>query len=321
MGVPQINESRFASSDGRTYRLRVETFGGGSARTIFSLLTGVSVQSFFGGMKNIATNLAPGNMHYSLPLQMRSCGYRTIAITTGSNGYVPSGHFYQSIGFQDYFDLNDILRRTTGDSSDRAIYGFLSEIMASKNDGSPIFAYVDTVASHAPYSYAVRPEETVPEAELIGDPIISEYVRRLIIGERDLEKFIQQSRESAVRGGRPLVVLDFGDHQPYFTRDLPGHSGHVIEDREHDDPHMLTYFRIQSTGRALAELPADHAIVDVAFLSDWLVHALDLQIEGIYKIRWPLVERCKSRYWQCERNSAAHELHQILKSAGIVSYP
>src|SRR5262245_22348376 len=198
MGVPQIDESRFASSDGRTYHLRVETFGGGSARTIFSLLTGLSVQSFLGGMKNIATDLTPGHLRYSLPLQMRICGYRTIAITTGRNGYVPSGHFYRSIGFQDYFDLNDILRRTSGDSSDRAIYGFLSEIMASKNAGSPIFAYVDTIASHAPYSYAVRPEETVPETDLIADPIISEYIRRMIIGERDLEKFI--SRESGVGG-------------------------------------------------------------------------------------------------------------------------
>src|SRR5262249_31695495 len=236
-----------------------ERFGGGSARTIFSLLTGLSVQSFLGGMKNIAMDLTPGNLRYSLPLQMRICGYRTIAVTTGHSGFAASGHFYQSIGFQDYFDLNDILRRTSGDSSDRAIYGFLSEIMASKNAGSPIFAYVDTIASHAPYSYAVRPEETVPETNLIADPSISEYVRRLIIGERDLEKFI--SRESGVGGGRPLVVLDFGDHQPHFTRDLPGHSGYVNEDRDQDDPHMLTYFRIQSTGQPLAELPADHAIV------------------------------------------------------------
>jgi hypothetical protein len=95
----------------------------------------------------------------------------------------------------------------------------------------------------------------------------------------------------------------------------------VNEDRNQDDPHMLTYFRIQSTGRALAELPTDHAIVDAAFLSDWLLHALDLQIEGIYKIRWSVVERCKSRYWQCEGNSAAHELHQVLRAAGLVSYP
>lgn len=317
MGVPHVDESRFASSDGRTYRLRVETFGGGSARTIFSLLTGLSVQSFFGGMKNVAMDLTPGHLRYSLPLLMRSCGYRTMAFTTGYN----TGHFYRSIGFQDYFDLYDILRRTGGDTSDRAIYGFLSEGIPSENAGSPIFAYVDTIASHAPYSYAVRPKETVPEADLIEDPIISEYVRRLIIGERDLERFIEHSGASGVGGGRPLVVLDFGDHQPHFTRDLPGHSGHVNEDRDQDDPHMLTYFRIRSTGRTLAKLPADHAVVDAAFMSDWLVHALDLPIEGFYKIRWPIVERCKSRYWQCEGNAVAHQLHQILRAAGLVSYP
>jgi phosphoglycerol transferase MdoB-like AlkP superfamily enzyme len=272
-------------------------------------------------MKNIAMDLTTGNLRYSLPLLMRDCGYRTIAITPGSTGYVASRRFYRSIGFQDYFEVNDILRRSGGDLSDRAIYGFLSEVMASKDDGSPIFAFVDTIASHSPYSYALRPKETVPEADPIKDPIISEYVRRLIIGERDLEKFIEHARGSSAGGGRSLVVLDFGDHQPNFTRDLPGHPGYVNEDRDQDDPHMLTYFRIRSTGRALAELPADHVVVDAAFISDWLVRALDLRIEGIYKIRWSIVERCKSRYWQCEQHAAAHELHQLLRAAGLVSYP
>src|SRR5262249_18719462 len=110
MGVPQIDESRFTSSDGRTYRLRVETFGGGSARTIFSLLTGLSAESF-GGLKNIALDLTPGNLHYSLPLLMRDCGYRAMAITTGHKNFVASEDFYRSIGFQDYFDFNDILRQ------------------------------------------------------------------------------------------------------------------------------------------------------------------------------------------------------------------
>jgi hypothetical protein len=144
-----------------------------------------------------------------------------MAITPGSTGYVASGRFYRSIGFQDYFEVNDILRRSGGDLSDRAIYGFLSEVMASKDNGSPIFAFV--AASHSPYSFTLRPKETVPEAGPIKDPIISEYVRRLIIGERDLQKFIEHARGSGAGGGRPLVVLDFGDHQPNFTRDLPGH--------------------------------------------------------------------------------------------------
>src|SRR5262249_24437060 len=122
---------------------------------------------------------------------------RTMAFTTGYN----TGHFYRSIGIQDYFDLYDILRRTGGDTSDRAIYGFLSEGIPSENAGSPVFAYVDTIASHAPYSYAARPKETVPEADLIEDPIISEYVRRLIIDERDLE--IHRALRSVRRRGRP----------------------------------------------------------------------------------------------------------------------
>src|SRR5262249_9328947 len=161
---------------------------------------------------------------------------RTVAVTPGSHNSAAPEQFFRSIGFQDYFNVHDVLHRTGGDLSDKAIYEFLSEVMAN-NKGSPTFAYVDTIVSHAPYRSAAHPKEALPEADSIEAPIIREYVRRLIAGERALNEFIEHSKGFSLGGDRPLVALDFGDHQPYFTRHLPGHSGYVNEDRDQDDPH------------------------------------------------------------------------------------
>jgi hypothetical protein len=141
-----------------------------------------------------------------------------------------------------------------------------------------------------------------------------------VLGERDLDHFGEAFAQSEAGGQRPVVVLDFGDHHPYFTKDLPGHPGFVNEDRNQDDPHLLTYFRIRSWGGYPLQALPDHPIVDVAFVSDWLVHALGFQVGDPFAYRWRLLERCRSRYWQCEGGSAAHELHQALKAAKLISF-
>jgi len=319
MGTPQPAEDKFRSFDGRTYPLRVETYGAGSAHTIFSLISGLSTEAF-GGLKNLAIDMTPGRLRHTLPLLMRACGYRTAAITTGTEGYVAAREFYNAVGFESYTDLYDVTKLSGDDISDRAIYRLVTERLSKEDASVPNFVYVDTTASHAPYTdMKLRPEEHVEEADSVRDPAIAEYIRRLVIGERDLERFAASFRSGA-GGNRPLVILDFGDHQPQFTKDLPGHPGYVNEDRTIDDPHLITYFRIREWGGYRFEALPDHKLIDVAFLSDWLLHALGFHVDGTYAYRWSLVEKCRSRYWQCEDGAVAHELHQLLRAAKFVQF-
>jgi phosphoglycerol transferase MdoB-like AlkP superfamily enzyme len=301
--------------------LRVETHGAGSAHTIFSLLSGISIEAF-GDARMLALDLAASHLRYSLPMQMKACGYRTIAISAGADGYVASREFYKGIGFDEYYDLQDVIASNRSDLSDRAFYKFLNERLNEKDGAMPVFAYLDTTINHAPYSNTVREEETVEEAADIPDPIVAEWVRRIIIGERDLDKLFEAQAERRSKGSRALVVLDFGDHQPYFTKSLPGEPGFVLEDPDRDDPLLITYFRIRSVGYALDvdALPKDHPLVDVAFLSDWLLRALGWKLGGVYDMRWKTAEHCKSRYWQCDDHAAAHRLHQYLRSTGLISF-
>jgi hypothetical protein len=322
LGIPEIGDERFAWDDGKTRHLRVETHGAGSAHTILSLLSGIS-STAFGGNKSLSLDLARKYLHYSFVKQMQSCGYRTVVVSSGSDGYVASKDFYVALGFEEVYELGEVAAASAGDVNDRAIYNFVASKL---NDGAkgqrPTFVYMDTTASHAPYDQPIRKDEYVAEAPSVQNPEIAEYVRRLILGERDLTGFLEQQKKNIDIGGRPLVILDFGDHQPYFTKTLPGFPGYVNEDPDQDDPLLITYFRIKSAGYklAFAALPQDDKIVDVPFLSDWLLRSLGWKVEGTYALRWQMVEKCKSRYWQCQNHAAAQELHRSLRDAGLISF-
>lgn len=311
MRFPNLGPEVFASSNGESYKLRVETHGAGSAYSIYSALTGLSPTSF-GSMMNLAIDLSIDKIKISLPQMLEQCGYRTLAFTTGMPGYVLDRPFYSTIGFDEYHDLLDIVEFIQSDS-DKAVYGYVSKVLSDIDRSKPLFVYIDTTAAHGPYDSMYRPDVDIPEADS-GVAEVDEYIRRLIMGERDLDsffKFITHNR------GRALVA-DFGDHQPSFTKYLPGRSGTADYDQYRDDPLLFTFFRLRSVGFTLPELPT-HPLVDVAFLGDWVVRAADLSIDGIYRQRWSFLEMCSSRYWQCDHGDRAHQLHQTLRAADLIS--
>jgi phosphoglycerol transferase MdoB-like AlkP superfamily enzyme len=319
MNVANIAADRFRSFDGKTHRMRVETHGAGSAYTIFSVLTGISTEAF-GGLKTLSVDFARKQKPFSLPMFTNKCGYQTMAVTTGIDGYVLAQPFYESIGFDSYSDLKSAIAENAGDSSDRAIYKSLLQRFKSADLEKPVFAYVDTTASHYPYIDPLRPEQNVREADAIPDPQIKEYVRRLLIAETDLDEFVAQYKLQMGPNQRPLVILDFGDHQPPFTTSLPGRPGFVNEDKDSDDEHLITWFRIRSWGTTLKPVPIDHPLVDAAFVGDWLVRALGLSVTGIYSQRSEFMDHCKSRYWQCDKGEYARRIHRVMRDSGLIHY-
>jgi rhodanese-related sulfurtransferase/general stress protein CsbA len=67
----------FHSYDGQLRKLRVETFGGASWLTEFSVLTGLSTYSF-GGMRQFVQQIMAGKVKDSLPHALARCGYRNV---------------------------------------------------------------------------------------------------------------------------------------------------------------------------------------------------------------------------------------------------
>ena len=69
----------FASHDGKVHRLRVETYGGASWLTEFSVTTGLSTRSF-GGMSQFVQPLMAGKLRDTLPETLGRCGYRNVML-------------------------------------------------------------------------------------------------------------------------------------------------------------------------------------------------------------------------------------------------
>lgn len=318
MGYPNLGPALFKSSNGRSYRLKVETHGAGSAHSIFSALTGLSAASF-GSMMNIGIDLSINKISMSVPQMLEKCGYTTIAITTGMSGYVLDREFYDSIGFDQYYDMGDVMHFYNNDTSDKSVYSFTRDILLQAKKDKPLFVYIDTTAAHGPYDTKLRPEEEVLEANG-RNAEANEYIRRLILGERDFQGFLSYLREYSGEVGKKILVTDFGDHQPSLTKYLPGQSGTVNLDRMQDDELLFTFFRLQSIGFQLPVLP-DHTLVDVPFLGDWMIRASKVKAAGAYSQRWGIVEECVSRYWRCNGGEEAYRLHQALRSAKLISIP
>lgn len=318
LNVDVLPKEAFLSSNDKFYQMRVETHGAGSAYTIFNVLTGLSSEAF-GGMKNMAIDLATEYVHLGLGKQFRDCGYKTVAITTGQDGYIAGEKFYHSLGFEDYFDIYDIAKQTGGVFDDHAIYDVVLKII-TENTATPTFVYVDTVASHGPYVDKLRPNEEIKGFRSSGNLELDEYARRILLGEKDLTDMMTKLELQSATTERPALVVDFGDHQPNITKDLPGLPGYVDENIARDDPLLLTYFRMRSIGTTLPSLP-DHTRIDAAFLPDWLWKAAQLPPARMGAARWSMLERCKSRYWLCDNGEAARGLHRLLRDTNLISFP
>jgi hypothetical protein len=89
----------FQSHDGQLRKLRVETFGGGSWLTEFSVLTGLSIHSF-GGMRQFVQQIMAGKVKEALPQALTRCGYRNVVFYPMLRHFLASGRFFEGAGLR-----------------------------------------------------------------------------------------------------------------------------------------------------------------------------------------------------------------------------
>jgi phosphoglycerol transferase MdoB-like AlkP superfamily enzyme len=117
----------FRSFDGTLNKLRVETYGGASWLTEFSLLTGLPTESF-GGMRHVLQHVMAGGIHDTLPQALARCGYRNIMFYPMLRHFLGSGRFFEAAGIREIFDAK-AQRAKLANERDRFYYtNALSEI-------------------------------------------------------------------------------------------------------------------------------------------------------------------------------------------------
>ena len=123
---PQVEYDRrldafFRPPGGQHRSMRVETYGGGSWMTEFSIMTGLSAQSF-GGMRGFLQTFMVNRLGDTLPQALERCGYRNVLFYPMLKVFISTAPFYNSIGVREIFDAKD-QKAPTAWERDRFYFG------------------------------------------------------------------------------------------------------------------------------------------------------------------------------------------------------
>ena len=308
----------FASHDGKEHRLRVETYGGASWLTEFSVLTGLSTHSF-GGMSQFVQPLMAGKLRDTLPETLSRCGYRNVVFYPLMRNFVSNAKFYSSIGLKEVFDAEDQGAKTDNER-DRFYFGNALDEMTRhlQRSRQPLFTMVFTMATHSPYDFPYMPEVDVPGGGPGTDPEMSEYLRRLALARIDYDEL----RREIVRRfpGERFLIVQYGDHHPIATRTLLGLNNKLeAEDISLplESPGFVTYYAVDGINYQPPALPAVETL-DVPYLPLVILNAARLPLSDSFRERQRILTACNGRYFTCEPRDTILAFHRRLIDSGLI---
>lgn len=320
---PQISYDKsldpfFRSADGSLRKLRVETYGGASWLTEFSVLAGVSTYSF-GGMRTFVQSMMQGKVHDTVPQTLERCGYDNVLFYPVPKHFVASGKFYASIGLSEIHDFKAQEAKRYNERDRFYFTNALDRITAQvKQKGAPLFTYILTSATHLPYKDRHSPDTDVPGGGPGTDPEMNEYLRRLSLARIDLEWFRAELKRRFPK--ERFLIVQYGDHQPIVTRPLLGFDQTT---QAHDilmspeSPGFLTYYAVEGLNMAVPPLP-DVDVLDVPYLGTLMLKSAGLPLTPAGRERMRLMERCQGRYYQCAHQDEILAFHRRLIDSGLL---
>ncbi len=311
-------DAMFRSFDGRLRRMRVETYGGASWLTEFSVMTGLSSRSF-GGIRNFLQTYMVNRINETLPQALSHCGYRNVLFYPMLKSFISSASFYNSVGIKEIFDAKDQQAPTAFERDRFYFNNALKELdahMAASR--APLFTFVETMSTHWPYNVTFFPDEAVPGGGPGVDAEMNEFLRRLWLSKTDLEELRSQLAARFPR--ERFLIVHYGDHHPVATRGLLGFPPELeSEDVElpPDSQGFITYFAIQGVNFTPRPLPQIDP-VDVAYLPALILYAAGLPLPDSYIERLRLMKQCNGRYYDCAEREEILDFHRRLIEAGLL---
>jgi hypothetical protein len=314
-------DSFFRSADGRLRQLRVETFGGGSWMTEFSLLTGIPANSY-GSFRHHVFHWATGRIKHSLSQCLKHLGYRIALVFPLSGEFVGSAGFYRSIGFDEILD-----RSMLGASCDREPDAFylthaiewLTRHFAARDE--PAFVFVLTMSNHYPHdaSFGESTDASIP-ADAKSRAQIAEYLRRLGRSIGDYGNFRAELR--ARFPGREFLLVHFGDHQPPLTWPAFGNSSSLASGAAPpmDEVAYRTYFAVDGVNFRPAQMDQLPDLLEIAYLGTAVLMAAGLPLDSVHAVRRELMTRHSGRLFFAHGDGRiALQLNDRLLDAGLIS--
>jgi phosphoglycerol transferase MdoB-like AlkP superfamily enzyme len=311
-------DSFFRSDDDQVHALRVETYGGASWLTEFSLLAGVSTHSF-GGMRQFVQTFTQNKLKDTLPQALQRCDYRNVVFYPMLKNFVSNDRFYSSIGLKEIFDLK-AQGAPSAQERDSFYYGNALKEMERHftTSSKPLFIYIQTMSAHWPYDFKYEPQLDVPGGGPGTDPEMSEYLRRVAIAKIDYEALVQQLSQRFPN--ERFLLVHYGDHHPMATRTLLGYGDDTEAEDVLLDPDSIgfhTYYAVHGINHRVPALPRFQPL-DVAYLGSLILELAGLPLSDSHRERLRLMGLCNGRYYSCPRREDILAFHRRLIDSGVV---
>ncbi len=193
-------------------RLYVSAYGGGTANSEFEFLTGNSMAYLGSGVYPYTTyDLTETE---NLAAQFKKLGYSTTAMHPNHATNWNRENVYQDFGFDQFLTIEDFQDSETlrGMVTDRATYDKILTMLDENSD--PQFIFDVTMQNHSGYDTNLIPSDKLVNLQIDGvyNSTVNEYVSLIKQSDEALQYFIGRLRQL----NRKVVVVFFGDHQPFF---------------------------------------------------------------------------------------------------------
>ena len=192
--------------------LYVSAYGGGTCNTEFEFLTGNS-------MSYLGSGVYPYTIYdlldtKNLAEQFKDLGYTTTAMHPNHGTNWNRENVYSGFGFDRFMTINDFqdAEKLRGMVSDAATYDKILEMLES--DSAPQFIFDVTMQNHSGYDTGLLPPDKLNNYLIDGavNNEVNEYLSLIEESDRAFKDFVGKLRKL----DRPVVLVFFGDHQPFF---------------------------------------------------------------------------------------------------------
>jgi len=203
--------------EGESGQLHVPTFGGGTIRTEFEVLTGLPLRYFpqvqFPYLQ-IDAKVIPG-----LARTLRSNGYTTIAIHDNNRGFWNRASALQRLGFDRFIAIDGFPKDVPRDGHYVADSALTDEVLKRLRDsGPPQLIFAISMEAHGPYDgnpgrIDVAERDAIPVPQGVtgtAKTMLQNYLYHLRHADEQLGRLAAALSQRA----RPTLLMFYGDHLP-----------------------------------------------------------------------------------------------------------
>lgn len=211
------------------------THGGGTVRTEFEILTGISYDNFQTGIVPYSGSVTENTWSYANHL--KSLGYKTSAVHPYAKTFYNRNVAFPLMGIDSFMgqeEMKDAPLKGPYISDDYFADMIINKLKFAEKDGKPAFIFGISMGNHGLYENKYKSSEfdiKVSNDKLKPDElnIIQNYTQ----GVHNADKMLGKLYDFVKSRKRPTAILYFGDHQPSIGYDFSAYkqSGFLPADK------------------------------------------------------------------------------------------